>query len=162
MAVHYTPGQLRSAVALPQETYRHWKKTLPPLRLVSGHSPCFTAGDLLALALVRTMTANFSMRVSAIAPISEQLFQICNASPWPVLERSTLIVDFLNNCVELISDYKRMDSETPLFVFPLSSVVRNLRNALLSESEQCDQRMFHFAPIPLVSSGEPISSGGRS
>ena len=48
MTVRYTPGQLRDAVAMPPETYRHWKKVLAPLRRNNTRqSPCFTAGGLV-------------------------------------------------------------------------------------------------------------------
>jgi len=70
MAVNYTPGQLRDAVGIGQETYRHWKKALAPLRRDAGHSPCFTAGDLLAAAIVKTFVANYGMRVSALSALA--------------------------------------------------------------------------------------------
>src|SRR3546814_4219968 len=79
MTVHYTPGQLRSAMAIPQETYRHWRKALAPLRRGTGHSPCFTAGDLLAVAIVRALTGDFAIRVGAISAVAEALFEACNA-----------------------------------------------------------------------------------
>ena len=46
MTVRYTPGQLRDAVGISQETYRHWKKALPPLRGGAGHGPRFSVGEL--------------------------------------------------------------------------------------------------------------------
>jgi hypothetical protein len=69
-SVNYTPGQLRDAVGIGQETYRHWKKALAPLRRDAGHSPCFTAGDLLAAAIVKTFVANYGMRVSALSALA--------------------------------------------------------------------------------------------
>ena len=79
---NYTPGQLRDAVAVPQETYRHWKKVLTPLRRDTRRSPCFTVGDLLAVELVRTMTG-FPIRGGAISAITEELLRICNDTSWP-------------------------------------------------------------------------------
>ena len=70
MTVNYTPGQLRDAVGIGQETYRHWKKALAPLRRDAGHSHCFTAGDLLAAAIVKTFVANYGMRVSALSALA--------------------------------------------------------------------------------------------
>ena len=67
MTVQFTPGQLRSAASIPPETYRHWKKTLLPLRRDCGHSPCFTSGELVAVAVVRTLCVDLGIRVSGLS-----------------------------------------------------------------------------------------------
>ena len=69
MTVHYTPGQLRTVARIPVETFRHWKKALPPLRRDRGHSPCFTPGDLVAVAVVRTLSNDLGLRVSEVAKL---------------------------------------------------------------------------------------------
>ncbi len=93
MTVLYTPGQLRSAILIAPETYRHWKKALAPLRRGRGHSPCFSSGDLVAVSVVQALATNMAIRVGALAPIAETLFTLCNLSPWPALERAKLVID---------------------------------------------------------------------
>ena len=100
MTIRYTPGQLRNAAAVPPETYRHWKKVLAPLRRNTRQSPCFTAGDLLAVALVRTISG-FSIRVGSISLIAEELFRVCNDTSWPILERSRMIIDLVNQRLDV-------------------------------------------------------------
>ncbi len=100
MPVHYTPGQLRSAVGIPPETYRHWKKALGPLRRDRGHSPCFTAGDLVAVAVVRVLSVDMAVRVGSLTPIAETLFKLCNSAPWPTLERGKFVFDLLKRQVQ--------------------------------------------------------------
>ena len=160
MTIHYTPGQLRDAVAVPQETYRHWKKALAPLRRDTRRSPCFTAGDLLAVALVRTMTG-FSIRVGAISAIAEELFRICNDTSWPILERSRLIVDLASQRIELQPESEDINFETMALVCPLRPLVGHLRDALLTDGVP-DQRRLNFPPVPLPSNAETASTGGGS
>ena len=81
MSLLYTPGQLRDAAGLSAETYRHWKKTLAPLRRARGHSPSFTPGDLVAVAIVRVLTETFGIRVGMLGSVAEPLFALCKPVP---------------------------------------------------------------------------------
>ena len=146
MTVRYTPGQLRDAAALPPETYRHWKKALAPLRRDTRQSPCFTAGDLLAVAVVRSMTRAF-IRVGALSVIAEELFRLCNDTSWPVLERSRMIVDLVNQRIELQPESEDVDIDSPALVCPLRPLVGQLRDALLTDGEPDQQRLFAASTI---------------
>lgn len=159
MTVRYTPGQLCEVVSISPETYRHWKAALAPLYRTTRRGPCFTAGDLLAVALVRTMTSAFSIRVGAISSVAEQLFRICNNTSWPVLERGKLIVDLADQRLELRSEIEDVDFSTPTLVFPLSAPVGHLRDALLTEGRP-NQQMLNFQPVPLPSRATAASIGG--
>ncbi len=162
MTVRYTPGQLRGAMVIPQETYRHWKKALGPLRRGSGHSPCFTAGDLLAVAIVRVLTIDFAIRVGALSAVAGALFEACNASSWPTLERSRLIVDLANGRLQVRPELENTVFQAPVLVVPLRPLVGKLRNALLTDSEAENQGMLRFPPTPLPSKVAAASKGGRS
>ena len=162
MTVLYTPGQLRSAMAIPQETYRHWKKALAPLRRRTGHSPCFTAGDLLAVAIVRALTVDFAIRVGAISGVAEALFEACNTASWPILERSKMIADLANARLQFRPELENVVFETPVLVIPLRMLVCHLRDALLTDGEVDNQETLRFPPTPLPSKAEAVSTGGRS
>lgn len=151
MTVYYTPGQLRSAMVIPQETYRHWKKALIPLRRGSGHSPCFTAGDLLAVAVVRILTDGFAIRVGALTTIAEALFEACNAVSWPTLERSKLIADLANGQLQIRPELENAICEEPVLVVPLRPLVSHLRDALLTDGGAESQETLRFPPTPLPS-----------
>ena len=59
----------------------------------SGIAPALTAGDILAVAVVRIITVDFAVRVGALSAIADALFVACNGVSWPTLERSKLIVE---------------------------------------------------------------------
>ncbi len=151
MTVYYTPGQLRNAMVIPQETYRHWKKALIPLRRGSGHSPCFTAGDLLAVAVVRVLTDGFAIRVGALSTIADSLFEACNAVSWPTLERSKLIADLANGRLQIRPELENAIFEEPVLVVPLRPLVSHLRDALLTDGGAESQETLRFPPTPLPS-----------
>ena len=150
--VLFTPGQLRDAAAVPPETYRHWKKVLTPLRRNTRQSPCFTAGDLLAVAIVRTMTG-FSVRVGSISEIAEELFRLCNDTSWPILERSRMIIDLVNKRLELRPESEDIGLNSPTLVCPLRPLVDQLRAALLTDGGPEQQRLY-LPPVPLPSKTE--------
>lgn len=160
MPVHYTPRQLRDVAAVPLETYRHWKKALAPLRRDAGRSPCFTAGDLLAVALVRAMTTDFSIRVGALSSVADRLFEICNDTSWPILERSRLIVDLANQRLELQPESDSVDLDTLALVCPLRPLVGRLRDALLTDRRPEQQTLSFLIPLPLNTGNSAASAGG--
>src|SRR5580700_47480 len=46
LPLHFTPGQLRETVGLSVETFRHWKRVLPPFFERAGRTPRYLIGDL--------------------------------------------------------------------------------------------------------------------
>jgi hypothetical protein len=138
-------------MVLPQETYRHWKKALAPLRRGSGHSPCFTAGDLLAVAVVRVLTDGFAIRVGALSAIADDLFGACNAVSWPTLERSKLIADLANRRLQIRPELENATFEEPALVVPLRPLVSHLRDALLTDGGAESQETLRFPLTPLPS-----------
>lgn len=160
MTVLYTPGQLRSAISIAPETYRHWKKALGPLRRGRGHSPCFSLGDLVAVAVIRSLAVDMAVRVGALAPIAEPLFELCNQSPWPVLERTKLIVDLPEAQLQLRPELAEVTSDRPTITIPLRPVVFGLREQLLAASDVDDQASLRFPPIPVSTAA--AAGGARS
>ena len=152
MTVLYTPGQLRNAVAIPQETYRHWKKALAPFARGRGHSPCFSSGDMVAAAVIRLLAIDLSVRVSGLAPIASALFELCNASPWPVLERTKILISLNEPSVRLVAELGDALSDHPLVIVPLRAVVAQLREQLLAATDHEEQPALRFPPTPIGSS----------
>ncbi|MEQ8344742.1 MAG: hypothetical protein RIB84_08010 [Sneathiellaceae bacterium] len=151
MTVLYTPGQLRSAVSIAPETYRHWKKALAPLDRGRGHSPCFSSGDMVATSVIRTLATDLSVRVSALAPIAAALFELCNVSPWPVLERTKVILNLQEAEVRLAAELAEAHSNQPLIIIPLRAIVAHLREQLLAATDHLEQPSLLFPPIPIAS-----------
>jgi hypothetical protein len=146
MPVNFTPGQLRDAVGIGQETYRHWKKALPPLRREAGHSPCFTAGDLLATAIVKVFVADYGMRVSVLSALADRVFGECNSRSWPALERSLVVLDVVGGEVSIQSEGGTLALNGPAMVVPLRTLIEALRRTLLS-GDDYGQEMLRFPPI---------------
>ena len=153
---------MRSAVGISQQTYRHWKKALAPIRREAGHSPCFTAGDLLAIAVVRLLTADFAIRVSALSAIAETLFANCNAAPWPVLERGRFVVELTSSRLQFLPELDHVPGLAPVLVIPLRPMIEHLRDAFLTEGKLDGQALLRFPPTPMPSTIEPRPTRGRS
>ena len=146
MPVNYTPGQLRDAAGIGQETYRHWKKALPPLRREAGHSPCFTAGDLLAATIVKILVSDYGMRVSALSALAEGVFEQCNSRSWPTLERSLIVLSIAGEHVSVQSENSGLALDGPAMVVPLRTVIKGLRRTLLAGDDD-GQEMLRFPPV---------------
>ena len=155
MTVQYTPGQLRSAASITPETYRHWKKALAPLRRDRGHSPCFSSGDLVAVAIVRTLTVDIGIRVSVLAAIAETLFDLCNGASWRTLERGKLILDMPNAKLEFRPELADSPGDGLIVVIPLRPIVAQLRDQLLSVRQSASQPELRF---PLTTVSTPVAS----
>ena len=148
MTVRYTPGQLKDAVGISQETYRHWKKALPALQGGAGHGPRFSVGDILAVVVVKILTNDFAIRIGAISVIAHALFETCNAVPWPALERGKLVVNLAGGGLQFIHDTESTGFGIPVLVIPLQSSILRLRAALLTELNRDSQRSLPFPPTP--------------
>jgi hypothetical protein len=155
VTVLYTPGQLRSAVAIAPETYRHWRKALVPFDRGRGHSPCFSSGDMVAASVIRTLALDLSVRVGALAPIAAGLFELCNGSPWPVLERTKVVINLLVPSVHLAPELKETLNDQPLMIVPLRAIVAELREQLLAATDHPEQPSLRFPPTPV---GTPASA----
>lgn len=159
MTLLFTPGQLRSAVLIAPETYRHWKKALAPLRRGRGHSPCFSLGDLVAVSVIRSLAVDMAVRVGALTPIAETLFELCNLSPWPALERTKLVIDIRGEQLQLRPELAEIVSDQPLITIPLGPMVARLRGQLLATSDDQEQTSLRFPPMPISASASV--RGGR-
>lgn len=151
--VNFTPGQLRDAVGIGQETYRHWKKALSPLRRQAGHSPCFTAADLLATAIVKILVSDYGMRVSALSALAEGVFRECNSRSWPALERSLVVLDIAGGHVSFQSEGSGLALDGPAMVVPLGTLIESLRRTLLA-GDDSGQEMLRFPPV--AQSADPM------
>lgn len=161
-AVHYTSGQLQLATGIPAETYRHWKKVLPPLQRDGRQGPCFSAGDLLAVAVVYRLHAACGIPASAVTSVAEDLFEICNSTPWLRLERGRLIIDLANRRVQFPHADDNGAFSTPMLVVPLQPIVEALRNALFADGRPHAQGVLHLPPVPLPGRRELAPSKGES
>jgi hypothetical protein len=141
-----SPGQVRDVLGLSQDTYRHWKAALPPLTDRNGYRPCFTHGDLLAMALVKAITDDAGVRVGALHAVATVLFDRCGKHSWIELERSTLVLELASVRVTFVPEQQLPQFSRIGLVVPCRQIVRDLRERLFVEKKPADQESLHFPP----------------
>jgi hypothetical protein len=150
LAIRYTPGQFRDALGLTKETFRYWKRDLPALAAVAGHSPCFGPGELVATAIAKQAVDLAGVSIGRLAPLALQLFALCERRPWPELERLSAALFLQTAHVSFIELGAPFPGEEPAIVVPLEPVIRELRNRLLAADVDV-QASFAFPPVAVAS-----------
>src|SRR5688572_22857977 len=135
----FTPGQLQEALQLSPAAFRHWKAALPPIGGRNGYAPCFTPGDLLAMAVVKSLTEEIGIRVSHLRPLAAELFDHCNRSSWVGLERLVLVIEPLRSRVSTISEAQPLSMESLTIVLPLRPIITILQERFLLGHESSKQ-----------------------
>lgn len=132
--MHYTPGQLREAVGLSREAFRHWRQVLPGFARGSSHGPRFSPGDVLASAVLQCLTQSCGIRIGRLRTVSSGIFDVCNKTPWDVLADRTLVVDLGRQACSIVPSTDRMSGDSPVVVCPLEPVIAMLRDDLVQSS----------------------------
>jgi hypothetical protein len=141
-----TPGQIRQVLGLSPDTFRHWKASLPPLTGRNGHRPCFSHGDLFAMALIRALTEDAGVRVGALQTVSAILFEQCNRQSWAGLERSVLVLELARVRADFYPEPHTPSAEYIGIIVPCRPIIAELRASLLKDAEDNDQGNLRFAP----------------
>ena len=142
----FTPGQVQETLQLSPATFRHWKTALPPLVGRNGYAPCFTPGDLLAMAIVKTLTENLGVKIGNLYGIAPALFDHCGRHSWVGLERSVLLIDTLNSSVGTIPETQPLTQHTLAIIVPLRPLIGDLQERLLLGQQEPDQEALRFPP----------------
>lgn len=142
----FTTGQLRSAFILTKQQWRSYREALPPLAKDNGRAACFTAADLLATSVVHRVTVTLAMPLGSFTPVAQGLFALLNNTPWPQVERSSLVLDFAEARVELADPERRIALASVALLVELSSLVSDLRQHLLAGVPD-PQRDLAFPPM---------------
>jgi hypothetical protein len=148
-----TPGQVRQILGLSPDTFRHWKAALTPLTGRNGHRPCFSHGDLFAMALVRTLTEDAGVRVGALQTVSTILFEQCNRQSWAGLERSVLLLELPKVRAEFFPEPHALPAEQITIVVPCRPIIMELRASLLKDAGDDEQGNLRFAPTMVRGGG---------
>lgn len=141
-----SPGQVREILGLTQDTYRHWKAALSPLADRNGYRPCFTYGDLFAMALIKALTDDAGVRVGALHAVAASLFDHCGMHSWTELERSTLVLELARVQVTFVPEQHLPKLDGIGLVVPCRRIALDLRERLLMDKEPVDQGNLHFPP----------------
>ena len=149
----FTPGQVRETLQLSPATFRHWKTALPPLNGRNGYTPCFTPGDLLAMAVVKTLTEDVGIRVGNLHGIAGELFARCSRASWAGLERSVLVIEPLRSRVNSVPETQLPLANGLAILLPLRPIIKALQDRLLLEHEEPQQEPLRFPPTALAGKG---------
>lgn len=158
--MQYSPGQLRKAVGLSPEAYRHWKTVLPSLSSINGHSAKFLIGDILAIAILKRLTDICSIKIGSLSGISEALFDLCNSVSLDELESLILLIDLKNNTCSTSRLLDKQISADVLIVIPLVVVIDELRADIMEMQNEDAQGQLILA-MPSSSADHLVVSEGR-
>jgi DNA-binding transcriptional MerR regulator len=149
MYVNITPGQLREALQLSQDAYRHWKTVLGPLTERKGRRACFTHNDLLALALIKSLTDKIGIPVGNLGPLACTLFEACDQQSWARLERFVILIFPDGWGLEFASETQPAPLGRLMISMPCKPIIENLRAALMIEQIEENQLALRF-PLAAV------------
>lgn len=98
------------------------------------------------------------IRVGTLTPIGDVLFDLCNRSPWPILERSKLIIDLPDAALLLCGELAETPTNKPFITIPLAPIVAHLSEQLLTASNEDEQQSLRFPPVKIAAGA---TRGGR-
>jgi DNA-binding transcriptional MerR regulator len=147
--MRYTPAQLKELLEIPAETYRFWRRSLPPLTHKSGRGRQFTSGDILAVGIVKK-TVSMGMAVSAIENHSDALFRACNAAPWGAFKGKYVIITKDNLMIENGSSHQWVVEHDVAIVVALDPIITKLQQKLLGEESSEIQTEIKLPPVAVI------------
>jgi hypothetical protein len=124
----YTQAQVRSLVGLNEETFRHWRKALPPLQGHQGHAATFSLGDILALSVIHRLTAFMEGKVSRLPCRPYDLFEICEQIA-DGDERSAILLVTPGHVIRF-SPNSPNQLNSIAFLIPVGRLLSTLRSAI--------------------------------
>jgi hypothetical protein len=128
--VQFSQGQLRETLGISVETFRHWKRVLPPFAERKRYTPRFTVGDLLAAGVLHRLTDECGIRPSFLPEISKGIVDLCNASTWAALVGKSLVIEVSQRTCRLQENGRVFGASDVVIVCPLSPVLDVVRNGL--------------------------------
>jgi hypothetical protein len=148
--LNLTPGQLREILGLSEDTFRHWRRAIPPLASRNGYRPCFTHGDLMATAVVKSLVDEVGIKVGALSGIAPELFRLCQETAWAALERAVLVIEPAKCQLGIAASSPVLSPNSPIAIHvPCGPIVARVRARLLAEQPAEDQHRLRFPPAAI-------------
>lgn len=143
--MRYLPAQAKEALNISEETFRHWRRVLPPLKGRRGYGPCFTLADLLALKAVAALHG-LGIQIRHLTPHAQALFDACSQGACFALEDKVIAFD--GSSVTLVHAFDvRRASEKARVLVPLRPLIDELRGALSNDEGTSAQSDIVFPPM---------------
>ncbi len=150
----YTPGQVRQAVGLPQETLRHWRGTFSFLQDIRGQGPVYRSGQVLALAIIKRLVQECGVTVGSLKPIDGDLYRAVNGAHWSALDGNCLLINLKDGTVAVVDSRSVAVGDTAILLLPFAPVIAELRRELTGMELLDPQRSFTFPPHGVASPAE--------
>ncbi len=132
-----TLQQVLHVTGLPDQTLRHWRTTLPPLKGRNGYTACFSPSDALALLVLKQLVRDMGIAVAALKDVSVQLFAVCRSAAWRHLSDRVLAVDMLRGDVSFWDSADGVDA--PLVLLPMRPLADQLQAAWAEDGPSLEQ-----------------------
>lgn len=152
LPILFTPGQLMAALSLSKQQWRTYRYSVPRLNAAEGRSACFTAGDLLATAVIQSVADTLKMPIASLAPVADDLFDVCGSQPWILLERGSIALLIDDGRAIFLDGEQRAPVSTLVLLIELRSLVVSLRDRLLAAGSDPQHEL---AFPPMVAGGRP-------
>lgn len=143
--MRYTPGQFRDTLDLSQETLRHWRASLEPLRGARGRAPHFKTSDLLAAAVIKVLVDDCGVSVRSLKGVAPDLFRMCAQPNWDELTSARLALDLCASRVTWLEELGPLPRSSTFIVVALGPIVDELRAKILNAS--IEQPQLSFPPV---------------
>ncbi|WP_434722340.1 hypothetical protein [Mesorhizobium sp. RIZ17] len=143
--MQFNQAQLRNAIGVSVETFRHWKRVLPPF---SGRKK-YTLGDLLAAGVLHRLTDRCGVRAGNLPEISKAIVEVCNTEAWASLQGRMLVIDIQNKTCAVVKSARSVSFQDVMVVCPLESVMMQIQEELLGEEPASVQQHLRFPPVAI-------------
>lgn len=132
--MRYTPAQILEITRMSRETLRYWRNVLPPLEGKKGKAARYSAGDLLALLIIKEMVSAFEMNIAVIASVSQQIFTTCQGVRWHRISDKQLAIDIKGNNVSIVSTNEPYPASSgPIVLIDIDFWQSRLRELLVTD-----------------------------
>lgn len=154
--MNYSPAHILRIVGISQETFRHWRKVLPPLSERKGRDK-FTLGDALALLVVKDLCSVLGIQVKTLVPFSNELFTFCNPLKWDTYIGKYITYQPVNSKFEVIDETSGVREHVfPVVLIDINKHIRSVKNYVLGLDIDDQQLELLFSPR-LVSNEQQLS-----
>ena len=157
--MQFSERQLRETLGISVETFRHWKRVLPPFAERKRYTPRFSIGDLLAAGVLQRLTDQCGIRPGCLPEISRTVAEICNGTAWAKLEDKALVVNVRLRTCSIAQSTREFAAQDVVVICPLRPVMDAVRAGLFRNRPLVSQRELLFPPAAI---GEMRASRRRA
>ncbi|MBM7321943.1 hypothetical protein JS562_02040 [Agrobacterium sp. S2] len=156
--MRYTQSQIRDLLSISVDAFRTWRDAIPALAVHKGHTPSFTPGDVVAVAIVAELVRDFGVRVGTIGGRFDQLFRECRGKSWLSLEACVALIEADSIRLVDAATFTRPSPDASTLCVPCRPIVSRLQSALTDTEADLAQGYLQFPPTAI---GSPSERRGR-